>query len=315
MKEISVLIEDFILHKESLGYSRRSYEGFLKDFASHLYLHFSGAVTLTESMILGWCIKRKTEKEAGFRRRASALREFTKYLFAIGVSDYIIPTDLFPRTPRYTPYLFTDKELNQLFAWSDKVNYDPMAPCKHLIIPVIYRLTYFCGLRPNEGRELKKNDIDLKNRTLLIRKNKNHRERLIPMASDVADICKEYIHKVSCVYPEAEYFFPSPNGNPYSSKWLTRQFLKLWNQVDLNGHKGVRVYDLRHRYATAIMMKWFNEKVDISAMLPHLSAYMGHANLSDTAYYIHLLPEKLIKGSSVEWDRFVDLIPEVCDEG
>ncbi len=313
MKKISDYIEDFILHKESLGYSRRSYEGFLKDFVSYLQMHFNGAVTLTESMVLGWCIQRKSENEAGFRRRATTVREFTKYLFAVGASEYIMPTDLYPQTHRYTPYLFSDKELNQLFALSDKANYDPAAPCKHLIIPVIYRLTYFCGLRPNEGRELKKDDIDLENSTLFVRKNKSHRERLIPMASDVAAICREYIHTVSFVYPDTKYFFPSPNGEPYSSKWLTKQFLNLWNQMNGNTAR-VRVYDLRHRYATAIMMKWLNEKVDLHTMLPYLSAYMGHTNFSDTAYYIHLIPENLMKTSAVNWDRFLDLIPEVYNE-
>lgn len=29
---------------------------------------------------------------------------------------------------------------------------------------------------------------------------------------------------------------------------------------------------------------------DVTAMLPYLSAYMGHAQLSDTYYYIHLVP-------------------------
>ncbi len=135
------------------------------------------------------------------------------------------------------------------------------------------------------------------------------------MASDVAAMCREHIHKVSLVYPDTEYFFPSPNGEPYSSKWLTRQFLNLWNQGNGKGSTArVRVYDLRHRYATAIMMKWLNEKVDLHAMLPYLSAYMGHTKFSDTAYYIHLLPEKLMKTSAVNWDRFLDLIPEVYDE-
>jgi len=315
MKEIYSHIEDFIRYKESLGYTRKSYEGFLKDFASYLQRHFNNATILTEPMVLGWCIQRNTENEAGFRRRATALRGFITYLFTMGVSDYRMPTDLYPRTSRYTPYLFTDDELRQLFYQSDQMIHNPSAPCKHLIISVIYRLIYLCGLRPNEGRELKKSDIDLKNNTLLIRKNKTHRERLIPMATDVAAMCREYCQKVSFAYPNTEYFFPSPNGKPYSAKWLTRQFLSLWNQVHQSKKTArVRVYDLRHRYATAIMMKWMDEKVDLHVMLPYLSAYMGHSKFSDTAYYIHLLPEKLVNTSAVNWDRFLDLIPEVRDE-
>lgn len=312
MKEIYDYIEDMILYKESLGYSRKSYESFLKDFGSYLNASYSGEDFLTELMVQKWCIQRKTESLNSFRRRAVILREFTKYLFAMGVSDYVLPTNLFPKVSRYTPYIFSDKELYIFFDYADKALYSALTPCRHLIIPVIYRLIYLCGLRPSEGRELRKNDVDFEQNTLLIRKNKTHQERLIPMAPDVAEMCKDYINKVSLIYPDTEYFFPSPKGGPYQAKWLTNQFLSLWNQTKKNGNTArVRVYDLRHRYATAMMMKWLDEKVDIYVMLPYLSTYMGHTNISDTAYYIHLLPKNLLETSSIDWERFLNLIPEV----
>ncbi|MDP8219314.1 MAG: tyrosine-type recombinase/integrase [Candidatus Theseobacter exili] len=315
MKVIRDYIEDMIIYKESLGFARKTYEGYLKDFASYLQVNYSKATFLTEAIVQGWCIQRITETATGFRRRATALREFTKYLFAMGKSDYILSTDSFPKISRYTPYIFSDKELMDIFVYSDRTPYVPSEPCKNLIIAVIYRLIYFCGLRPNEGRELKKCDVDFENETLLIRKNKTHQERIIPMTHDVTELCKNYSTKVSLIYPDTEYFFPSPTEKAYSAKWLTRHFLNLWNQTCGNSNTArVRVYDLRHRYATAIMMKWLDEKVDLYVMLPYLSTYMGHTNLSDTAYYIHLLPEKLLKTSAIDWQKFQKLIPEVCDD-
>ena len=41
---------------------------------------------------------------------------------------------------------------------------------------------------------------------------------------------------------------------------------------------------------------------------------MGHTKLADTAYYIHLLPEKLIQTKSIDRKHFSDLIPEVDNE-
>ena len=35
MTDISILIEDMLAYKESLGFSRRTYEGWLRDFASY----------------------------------------------------------------------------------------------------------------------------------------------------------------------------------------------------------------------------------------------------------------------------------------
>ena len=49
-------------------------------------------------------------------------------------------------------------------------------------------------------------------------------------------------------------------------------------------------------------------------MLPYLSAYMGHANFSHTAYYIHLTPEIFLHMSQMDLSRFENLIPEVAYE-
>ena len=38
-------------------------------------------------------------------------------------------------------------------------------------------------------------------------------------------------------------------------------------------------------------------------LLPYLSAYMGHSELTSTLYYVHLLPENLRRSKGVDWDR------------
>jgi hypothetical protein len=49
------------------------------------------------------------------------------------------------------------------------------------------------------------------------------------------------------------------------------------------------------------------------AMLPFLREYMGHGSLSETAYYIHILPENIIKSSAIDWDKFNAMFPEVTE--
>ena len=36
-------------------------------------------------------------------------------------------------------------------------------------------------------------------------------------------------------------------------------------------------------------------------LLPYLSAYMGHSELTSTLYYVHLLPENLRRSKGVDW--------------
>jgi integrase len=42
-----------------------------------------------------------------------------------------------------------------------------------------------------------------------------------------------------------------------------------------------------------------NAGKDVDAMLPYLSAYMGHENFAMTAYYVHLIPENFHKQNDI----------------
>jgi len=46
-------------------------------------------------------------------------------------------------------------------------------------------------------------------------------------------------------------------------------------------------------------------------MLPFLRAYMGHAEMTSTLYYVHLLPENIRKSAKVAWAKLNAIVPEV----
>ena len=73
----------------------------------------------------------------------------------------------------------------------------------------------------------------------------------------------------------------------------------------------IRVYDLRHRFASAALMRWIDSGKDLYSRLPYLQSYMGHNRLASTAYYIHLLPENLVRSAGIDWDMLEAIIPEV----
>lgn len=70
-------------------------------------------------------------------------------------------------------------------------------------------------------------------------------------------------------------------------------------------------YALIHNFATQILMHWIEEQRDLDAMIPYLSAYMGHESFSATYYYIHLLPERI---ALMDFTRSDGIIPEVDDD-
>lgn len=315
VKTNSEYMEDMLLYKESIGYSRGSYEYILGRFCKFMESKQLSVDDLQEDVVLSWCARWESESLSGARRRIQTVRELLKYLSAVGIGCYVIPSGYILRQETPAPYIFTDEELLGIFRECDELTPRPSSPHRHLILPALLRLIFFCGLRPNEGRELRTCDIDFDKGIILIRKNKSRKERYVALSADVLLMCKDYHAVVSGVFNDHTYFFPSPNGMPYDHHWLKKQFQMIWKRVKGNEHRtNAVVYSLRHRYATTMMMKWLNEDADLYAMLPYLSAYMGHTHFSDTAYYIHLLPENLLHSSAIDWEHFSNLIPEVNED-
>ena len=68
----------------------------------------------------------------------------------------------------------------------------------------------------------------------------------------------------------------------------------------------MRFHDLRHTFATHRLYHWMRDGKDLNAMLPYLSAYMGHAYY----YYIHLVPGLLEEMSGFAFSSSEALLPE-----
>lgn len=307
-------MSSFIRFKEALGYSRSSYEKFLVQFDRFCLRTFPKETSLSKELLMKWARIRPNEHAGGLKRRTAALREFGKYLNAIGIEAYVLPSEMIGQSKPFFPYLFSDGELSTFFMEADRMPPHKLSPYRQYVVPVLFRLLYCCGLRPHEVRMIRCDDIDLETGKIYIRDTKIHKDRTIVMSSDLITLCQNYEAKMCTVQKNRHYFFPHPNGNAYSANWVQKQFWKCWEMAGIHTFRGnvnPRVYDFRHNYATRILMKWMEEGRDLYTWLPYLSAYMGHSDFSSTAYYVHLLPERLAKTSAIISARFSELIPEV----
>jgi len=311
---ITPLIEEMLSFRESLGYVRITCEPHMLNFDRFCQTNFPDETNLTKEMVLRWMEKRPNENTGGLQTRAGAIRHLGKYLAAQGHSSYILPDKFIGGRSSFTPYIFKDSELKEIFAAAESLK-ERKGTLRHIILPVLLRLIYTCGLRPNEGRELKRYNVYLDTGEILITNTKMNKERIVVMSDDMLTLCKTYDVRRSIFDSKGEYFFPAPHGGAYPTHWLAEEFKNCW--IKANPGKAVdtlpfvRVYDLRHRFASAVLNRWLDAKKDLNVMLPYLRAYMGHGEISATAYYIHLLPENLVKSAGVDWSVFTGLIPEV----
>lgn len=308
-------IESFLTYREALFHSNSAYRPVFMNFDRFCAEHFPGEMALTQEMVLLWMQKRPREHGGGLQARGSLIRRFGIYLDGIGVPSYILPLKYAGGNSSFTPYIFTDTELAALFFKINSMKATSLQPFANLILPVLFRLIYTCGLRPNEGRELKRKNVFLNTGEILLTATKRSKERIVVMSEDMRSLCERYEEKRKIFAQNSEYFFPGSNGCALSNTWIRNQFQKCWAAANPNVSEDelprVRVYDLRHRFASAALQRWLDNGTDLNAKLPYLRTYMGHSTFSQTAYYIHMLPENLLKSSGIDWASFGGVIPEV----
>jgi integrase len=307
-------IEGLLEQKHALGFPYRGSEDYLRQFDLMCLREFPNEAVLTKEIGQKWGTIRDTEKRVSFQDRMAPIRELAKYMLRLGIDAYIVePMAIPPAVKRQIPHIFTDSELSAFFTAADKLDYNERGKIRHLIVPVIFRLMYCCGLRPHETRLIKKKDIDFASKTLKIPESKGHKDRMVVMPDEVSLLAEKYLSVTQDRFSENEYLFPNWRVKSFlSSNWLNDMFCLCWNASGIKNFSGNSPcsYSFRHTFATKRLYMWMKEGRDLDAYLPYLSAYMGHAHFSHTAYYIHLVPEFFPQMAQMDLGRYEELIPE-----
>jgi integrase len=306
-------LQAFIEQKRSLGFSYEDSCRLLSQFNKFCTTNFPKETILTKELCNAWAIRGDEETTTSFRARLTPVREFARYLNRIGMNAYVLPNNFAKKPQRPIPYVYSEEEIASLWSVLDCVKPQKQSPLRHIVIPAIFRVLYCCGLRPAEARKLRVEDVDLSNGKISIRESKKHADRIVMMADDLIGYCGEYDNHIRNVLPKREFFFPKSDGSMYSKTWFELNFRQMREKTEIAQFdvKKPRLYDFRHTFATHRLYQWIREGKDLSAMLPYLSAYMGHVRLSDTYYYIHFVPGQLVEMSGLDFSKYESLLPEV----
>lgn len=297
-------IEKYIQFKCSIGYSESSYLRRMGQFDRFCAQNFPDAETVSEEVVLAWCRLQGGESENNRTQRMVALKGLLDYLNASGIGAYAILEGWIGKLKPCMPYLYSAAELECFFHGADTLPASPLSKQRHLIAPVVFRMHFCCGLRPQETVALRRRDVDLQAGNLYIADSKAHKDRLVPMSRDLCGLCQKYDSLASRHFPEREFFFQrTGTGRPITAEWQGDLFRACAKHAGMDFPKDgwPRIYDFRHNFATHVIRKWIHEGKDVGAMLPYLSGYMGHSSLKATAYYIHLVPEHLTDTGLTAW--------------
>jgi len=307
-------IQDFIELKQAVGYKYLTEAGHLKRFDAFTVEKYHLVDALSKEIVLEWCSKKPYEKQGNLCSRASVIRQFSMYLDNIGVHAYIIPKNYFKSGETYVPHIYTDDELKKFFHETDKCHYRNECPYRHLIMPILFRMIYTCGLRVSEARLLKVEDVDIHHGILTINHSKKDNTRLVPMPNELTKRCQAYSNEVHLHSDLEHYYFPIIDNSPMTITNIYNNFRKfLWRAGISHGGRGYgpRIHDFRHSFAVHCLKKWSMEGKDLMTYLPILRVYLGHDSFEETAYYLRLtadvFPEITLKLETI----YADMIPEI----
>lgn len=268
---------------------------------------------LPKKLVLAWTKKRQNETASTRNGRISTIRGLANYMARLGFKAYIYPpcAESIGRYS-YVPYIFSEEELKRIFTICDSYPVSYSSCNRHLILPLLFRILYCCGLRISEALNLKISDVNLKQGTLFIRNTKFNKERIVPMTDTLTKRCRLYVKKVHKYSSPGSFFFPSPYGGNYKHSTIYKLFREiLWKTKISHGGKGPRLHDFRHSFSVHCLKKWVLQKEDITNLLPYLSTYLGHVDLRGTQHYLRLTADLYPEIIACIEDKFSSLIPEV----
>ncbi len=312
---LSPILMGYVEEQRAVGYKYEKAASVLRQLDRLLIEENETGEILSRETVLQWTRKKKGERERNRNGRISLVRGLARYMIRIGREAYLFPEKAV-QVDRYyyTPYIFSEKELADIFRSADKVRPSSASPNRHLILPLLFRVLYGCGLRVSESLNLKISDVNLEDGTLFVRQAKFGKERLVPMSGTLIERCREYSWRMQSVTSNNPYYFPSPFGGRYSTYCIYDYFRRfLWEAGISHGGRGhgPRVHDLRHTFSVHCLKKWVRNRNDLTSRLPYLSAYLGHVDLRASQHYLRLTADLYPAIVSAVESIFSTLIPEM----
>lgn len=187
----------------------------------------------------------------------------------------------------------------------------------YLIMPVLFRMLYCCGLRVSEATNLLAGDVDLEHGVLTIRNSKFGKTRYVPMSNELTAICANYAKTRLVGTVNEDWFFAAPDGGRYNIRSIYTVFRDLlWKAGISHGgrSKGPRLHDFRHTFCVHCLQKWTLSGDDPTTLLPRLSTYLGHNDFSATEQYLRMTAEAYPEVSRLMEEKYGYIIPAMEGE-
>lgn len=143
----------------------------------------------------------------------------------------------------------------------------------------IVTILSYAGLRISECLNLKMNDVNIKDRTILVKDGKGNKYRVVYMSSKVENALNEYLEEVQ---EGQEYLFVSNRGNKLDRTVINKMFNKYSDRIT--------PHSLRHFFCTRALENGLE--------IHEVANQAGHSNIYTTLQYTNPSIEEMKKKMS-----------------
>jgi integrase len=290
MSPLETALSDYLQLRRGLGHQLDDAGRQLARFV--VYLNEIGAETVTMDAVLGFVF------DPGLNpvsitpsRRATAVRGFARYLAGIDAATEIPPAGLVSyRARRRTPHLFSDDDVAAVVRHARA---STPFPFRAETLTTLIGLLVVTGMRVGEALRLEVGDIDWDNAVILVRNTKFHKGRDVPVSASTIEALNAYAAHRDRPRQSAPRLFVSLTGTPVIYTNFGTTFRDAVTAAGIGHDPAVRprIHDLRHSFAVRTLLGWHRSGLDVEALLPRLSTYLGHREPRFTYCYLTATPE------------------------
>jgi site-specific recombinase XerD len=295
MSRLRTALDEYLALRRALGYKLYRAGLLLQQFVE--FAEQTGAAYITTDLALKWATQPKDAQQPWWAERLGVVRRFAEYC-ASGDARTVIPSaDLLPYAyRRISPHLYQNNDIRHLLKAAQQL------PSRVGLRPhtyaTLFGLYVSTGLRTSEPLGLDRDDVDLLTGVLTIRGTKFGKSRYVAVHPSTQRALQRYarLRDRLCHNPDCQSFFLSDQGRRLSDDMVRWTFIKLSRQIGMRkagDSHGPRIHDFRHRLAITRLTQWHRRGVDVERHLPQLCAFLGHAHITDTQWYLTATPQLL----------------------
>jgi integrase/recombinase XerD len=306
--DLHLHLDAYLGVRQALGFQMRAERTLLREFVRYIETH-ADAGPIRAYLAVDWACASSTQRGAsGAAQRLSMARGFLTYRRAILPETEVPNSGLVRAFRRPKPYLLTVPQITALIRAAQDLG--PRGSLRPHTFATFIGVLASTGLRVGETIRLTVQDVhlDATPPVLHIRETKFHKSRLVPLHPTTVVPLRRYsaVRTTRHYAALSDVFFVSEQGQALTHEALGRWFAQLCRQLGLEptaGGRRPRLHALRHAFAMERLRRWHQDGMDVQALLPHLSVYLGHVRPQESYWYLTATPE-LLSAAALRFQRY-----------